>query len=340
MLWNLLFKTYHTAVLESLTFELNPAEGRELEIKKELAITVRQLMGKRITSVSSGSAALSPLVRTWMNEIFCDLLVNDSYGTTETGGIAHDQRICPDLEVKLRDVAEMGYLTSDKPFPRGEVLVKCPGLAIGYFKRPEETKLSFLPDGWYATGDLGSIDNEGKLIITGRVSTRFKVSSGEYLSPEKVESVLVKCKYVQQIIVLGDASLDFIIAVVVPNMEFCKRIEIDAKNEEKSTTMSSSSSSSSSSSNSSSSSSSSSIQAYHFQESKYDSSLILTDIRQLAEQGGLLDFETPRYIHIEGQPFTVENQGLTLILKYNRTYLKKKYDYLLDRFRQTGKTVA
>jgi len=335
MIWNLLYKQYQQALKEAFALEHALTPDREAKIKAEIISAFRALFGRRLNSASSGSAAISPLVFGWMKEVFDGILVNDAYGSTETGGICNEGRpIIPEVEVKLRDVPELGYLTSDRP-PRGEILVKTDRVALGYFKMPEESKQKFLADGWYASGDIGILeeDKDGtKVTIIDRATSLFKVSTGEYLCPEKLEAIWLESKYIRQCYVLGDASLDYVVAVVVPEPknipERFRAIKeepvtygmglglspvvvesLDEKDEK-----------------------SSKIPDVSF------GALVLEDVISLSKKSRLLDFEIPRVVHIDFQPFTVENKRLTPILKMNRPLLYNQYQPILQKLRSTGKT--
>jgi long-chain acyl-CoA synthetase len=72
------------------------------------------------------------------------------------------------LEVKLRDVPEMNYTSADKPHPRGEIYIKSPTMTPGYYNNEARTKDSFV-DGYFMSGDIGELDEEGKLHVIDRI---------------------------------------------------------------------------------------------------------------------------------------------------------------------------
>jgi long-chain acyl-CoA synthetase len=95
-----------------------------------------------------------------------------------------------------------------------EILVRGPNVSPGYYHLESENRSAFA-DGWFRTGDLGTMDEDGYLRITGRKKNLFKTSGGKYISPEKIENLFQGHPFIHQIVVLG-AGRKFVGALVVP----------------------------------------------------------------------------------------------------------------------------
>lgn len=112
------------------------------------------------------------------------------------------------------DVPDMEYLSTDKPHPRGELLVRGPTVFREYFKNPEETGKAVLADGWFRTGDICSIDELGRFRIIDRRKNVLKLAQGEYISPERIENVyLGNLTWLAQAYVHGDSDKAFLVAI-------------------------------------------------------------------------------------------------------------------------------
>ena len=104
----------------------------------------------------------------------------------------------------------------------GEILVKGPSVMKGYYKNPEQTKEAFSEDGYFKTGDIGYIDDEGFLIITDRKKEMFKTSGGKYIAPQVIENMAKSSRFIEQIMVVGDGE-KMPCALVQPDFTFVKR---------------------------------------------------------------------------------------------------------------------
>jgi long-chain acyl-CoA synthetase len=145
---------------------------------------VRERFGGRIKFFISGSAALSLDVNEWFHA--AGMLILEGYGLTETSAGATINR--PDA-FKLGTVGLPLPGSEVKIAEDGEVLLKGPNIMRGYHHLEAETSAAMLPDGWFASGDIGEIDADGFLRITDRKKDLFKTSGGKYIAPTYIEGM-------------------------------------------------------------------------------------------------------------------------------------------------------
>jgi long-chain acyl-CoA synthetase len=180
--------------------------------------------------ILTGAAPMSPHTNAFLSVCFGTTILQ-GFGLTETlGGISaqipgiwEGIGTCgpplPGVQMKLVDVPEMEYLTTDKPRPRGELYVLSPVNMQCYYKDPENTAKAF-PNGddWFATGDIATWTDDGCIQIIDRRKNLFKLAQGEYVSPEKLEQEYAKAELVLQIFVYGHSLQSSLVAVVVPDI--------------------------------------------------------------------------------------------------------------------------
>ena len=176
-----------------------------------------QVLGGRIVTAFCGTAPLAAEMRSFI-ETCLDVHVLDGYGLTEVGMVTKDGRITqpPVLDYKLLDVPELGYFLTDKPYPRGELLVKSLTATPGYFKRPDVTAKAFDPDGYYRTGDVMAELERGRLAYVDRRNNVLKLAQGEFVAVARLEAVFSSAALVRQIFVYGNSERPYLLAVVVP----------------------------------------------------------------------------------------------------------------------------
>ncbi|KAF8955234.1 Long chain acyl-CoA synthetase 7 peroxisomal [Entomortierella lignicola] len=191
---------------------------------------IKMALGGRVQLILTGSAPIAKEVLSFLRIAF-GCVVLEGYGSTEgmaTGTITMaDEYIpghigCPRVgcEVKLVDVPEMNYRSTDQPYPRGEICLRGDTNFKGYYKDEKNTEETLDPEGWLHTGDIGFVDNRGCFTIIDRKKNIFKLAQGEYIAPEKIENVMVaRCNLVQQIYIHGDSLESTLVTVVIPEPE-------------------------------------------------------------------------------------------------------------------------
>lgn len=173
----------------------------------------------------SGGGPLAPSIFRQYNELGIDFV--QGYGLTETSPIIalnptdHYKetsvgRVLPDMEMKILDPDERGV---------GEVIVKGPMVMLGYYKMDEETKKVFTDDGWFKTGDVGYMDAENYLYLTGRAKNLIVTEGGKNVYPEEIEDSFQLYSEIEQVLVRGyildrKTRSEGIEVLVYPNHEF------------------------------------------------------------------------------------------------------------------------
>ncbi|HEX3546399.1 MAG TPA: carboxylic acid reductase [Mycobacterium sp.] len=184
----------------------------------------QSLLGGRYVTAMTGSAPISPEMKTFV-EALLDMHLIDGYGSTEAGAVFVDGQVKrpPVIDYKLADVPELGYFHTDRPHPRGELLVKSETLFPGYYKRPEVTAEMFDEDGYYRTGDIVAETAPDQLVYLDRRNNVLKLSQGEFVTVSKLEAVFADSPVIRQIYVYGNSARSYLLAVVVPTDEALSR---------------------------------------------------------------------------------------------------------------------
>ncbi len=173
---------------------------------------IRDAVGGPKNFFSSGGAALSSEVEEFFLSV--GLLICQGYGLTETAPMLTCNapgafrfgtvgRPIDDVEIRISD--------------EGEVLARGPNVTEGYYRKPEANRESF-SDGWFRTGDIGHLDPDGYLVITDRIKDLIITSGGKNVAPQRIESIVGKDHYIDQLAVIGDRR-SAIAAIVVPAFE-------------------------------------------------------------------------------------------------------------------------
>lgn len=164
-------------------------------IKKKV---LRGLGLDKVRFAGSGSAPIAGDIIAWYRKLGLELL--EGYGMSENFNYSH---------MNTPGHVRVGYVGTPqkgvecKLSAEGEVLVKSPGMMMGYYKEPGETRAAFTEDGFFKTGDCGVIDEAGRLQLTGRVKEIFKTAKGKYVAPAPIENMLSSFRGIEQVCVSG-----------------------------------------------------------------------------------------------------------------------------------------
>jgi long-chain acyl-CoA synthetase len=167
-----------------------------------------QLGLRRCRIAVSGAAPIAPEILQWFHSV--GVPVREGFGQTECAGVSHVN--LPGRN-RLGSVGEVVPGCEHRIAGDGEVLVRGPTVFVGYLHDPEATAATVDADGWLHTGDIGTIDDDGYLWITGRKKELLITSGGKNISPEKIENALKTSPYVNEAVAVGDGR-NFIAALV------------------------------------------------------------------------------------------------------------------------------
>jgi fatty acid CoA ligase FadD9 len=250
------------------------------------------LIGGRQLVAMTGSAPISPELKAWVQK-FLGLELMEAYGSTEAGGVMISGHLSrpPVLDYKLIDVPELGYLSTDRPHPRGELLLKSTDLIPGYYKRPDVTADVFDADGFYRTGDIVAELGPDHLQYLDRRNNVLKLAQGEFVTVSKLEAAFGTSPLIRQIYVYGNSSRSYLLAVIVPTAE--------------------------------------ALAGASDPESLRPE--LADALQAVARESGLQSYEIPRDFIIETEPFSLENGLLTGVRKLAWPKLKARYGAELEQ---------
>jgi long-chain acyl-CoA synthetase len=258
---------------------------------------IRERTGGRIKFFCSGGAALSAELGEFFEAI--GIRIIEGYGMTEAS---------PVISVNRLDKYKWGFV--GEPLPRvevriahdGEILVRGPNVMKGYWKNPQATAEAIDSENWLHTGDIGHIDEGGFLKITDRKKHLFISSGGKNIAPQHIESLLLQCNLIDQIVLIGEGRM-YITALIVPDFDSIRRISKqngwgNKTNEELARDPN----------------------VYEY---------LNKEINKI--QRDLAAYERVRKFTILQKPLTVENDELTPSLKVRRRFVEDKFKILIDK---------
>ena len=187
---------------------------------------IRQAVGGHLRFFVSGGAKLEAEI----GEFFyaAGITIIDGYGLTETSPVVSCNRLpVPRFGTVGLPLDNVEVRIS----PEGEVQVRGPNVMRGYWNNPQATREAFAPDGWFRTGDMGEIDEDGYLKIIDRIKNLIVLSTGKNVAPQPIEAAIISAAHVSQAVVLGDGR-KYVCALIVPNYDAVRNtLEIEDTNE-------------------------------------------------------------------------------------------------------------
>ncbi|KAI7866953.1 uncharacterized protein EV154DRAFT_532361 [Mucor mucedo] len=198
---------------------------------------IKEQVGGRLRFALSGGAPVSVETQKFLSVTVCPIL--GGYGLTESCGMCaimtpeafgygHVGAPVPCCEIKLVDVPDANYFSKDV-IPKGEIWVRGPAVTKGYWKRDDVTKETITEDCWLQTGDIGQWNENGTLSIIDRKKNLVKLSNGEYIALEKLESIYKSSVLVTNICVYADSLFPKPIALAVVAENVVRKLAIEKK---------------------------------------------------------------------------------------------------------------
>jgi long-chain acyl-CoA synthetase len=199
----------------------------ELPMDRLLDLTVRRKlrakMGGRTKAWVSGGAPLNPDVGVFFQSLGITFL--QGYGQTEAAPVVSVNR--PSAGIRLETVGPPLKNTEVKIAADGEIMVRGELVMHGYWRNPEETE-RVLQEGWLATGDVGHLDEKGRIVITDRKKDLIVNDKGDNIAPQRVEGMLTLQPEIAQAMVYGDRK-PYLVAVLVPDPEIAGAPDVQQK---------------------------------------------------------------------------------------------------------------
>jgi len=273
---------------------------RLLSLQQSLASRIvfrkwREGVGGRLRYFVSGGAPLSPALS--YSFLAAGITILQGYGATETCIVSANRPENNRVGSVGQPFAGIDIAIADD----GEILLRGPNVMRGYYGHPEETA-AVLKDGWFATGDVGHLDESGRLYLTDRKKDLFKLSNGKYIAPQLIESLLKQSELISQLVVVG-AGRKQPAALIVPEWEALKQA-LYATGE-------------------------------NFPENRVELSrfpaavkLVHDDVAELTKR--LADYERIRRVALLPDEFTIANGELTPTLKVKRRVIDERFGELIQ----------
>jgi long-chain acyl-CoA synthetase len=258
---------------------------------------IRAGLGGKIRYFFSGGAPLAPELSEFFWSV--NLPVLQGYGLTETAPV-----VASNVPKKYK-VGTVGLPISHvevRIADDGEILVRGPCVMQGYYHKPEQTQEVLTPDGWFSTGDIGRLDEDGYLIITDRKKELLKTAAGKFVAPAPIENLLKQSPYISNAIVVGDKH-KFVSVLIVPNFA---AIENEARKQNKDFTAPS-----------------------KMVSDPWVRDLLSREIERLT--ASLAQYEKPKRFALIEKDFTFASGELTYTLKIKRRVIEDHYKDLIAK---------
>jgi len=287
----------------ALSIEERKAEGRKrltdrpknFLVERALRPKIRERFGGRIKALVSGGAPLNPEIGIFFDALGLTLL--QGYGQTEAGPVISCNR--PSAGIKMDTVGPPVLGVDVRIAEDGEILARGENVTHGYWQNEAATAAAIV-DGWLHTGDIGHLDDRGRIVITDRKKDMIVNDKGDNISPQKIESMLTVQPEISQAMVAGDRR-PYVVGLIVPDAEWA--VEWAQAEDEK-------------------------FDIAALQKLPAFRNAIRAAIDRVNED--LSVTERVRQFAFADEPFAIENEEMTPSLKIRRHKLKERYGERLD----------
>ncbi len=236
-------KSHKDKLVNSMIHVTNGLKSIGIDVKKRVFKEIYDNLGGNLRIIVSAAAPIDKKVGKWVEDIGITFL--QGYGLTETAPIS---AVTPEYKPMVGSAGKtivQADIKVDNPNENGEgeLLIKTPTLMLGYYEDEEETKKAITEDGYFHSGDIGYVDEEGYVYVTGRSKNVIVTQNGKNIYPEEIEMLLEKIPEIKEALVYGKSpeELDvknkndkelIITARVIPNIEELDKIKENMSNEE------------------------------------------------------------------------------------------------------------
>ena len=198
-------KSHKEKLVNSMIHITNGLKSVGIDIKKKVFKEIYDNLGGNIRIIVSAAAPIDKKVGNWLEDI--GILFLQGYGLTETAPIA---ALTPDYKTMVGSAGKavvQAQIKVDNPNENGEgeIMIKSPTLMLGYYEDEEATREAIEPDGYFHSGDIGYINEEGFIYITGRSKNVIVTQNGKNIYPEEIEMLLDKIPEIKEVMVYGKA---------------------------------------------------------------------------------------------------------------------------------------
>jgi len=260
--------------------------------------TLKKVLGiERGLIFPCAGAMLSEHIVRFLRSVDIPLVVG--YGLTETTATVG---VFPPVGYELGTVGTVLTGLQVRIGDNNEIQVKGKTVMSSYYKKPKETVAAFTEDGWFRTGDAGSLTPKKGIYITERIKDLYKTSNGKYIAPQQLETRLMDDKYIDGAIIIGDQR-KYVSALIIPAYDELKKYAAEQG-----------------------------IQMENMQDLCRNQTIVeLYEARIKSMQNEFANYEQIKRFTLLPEPFTIDSGELTNTLKMRRMFIVEKYKGIIDK---------